>query len=67
MAEELAKLRKENKLKSARLETLSKELGKQKEERGVMAEELKQVTEHRDRLLEKVERLYADKHKLEAR
>lgn len=67
MSEELAKLRKENKAKSARIENLTKELGKVREEKGGLAKELEQVTEHRDRLLDKVERLHADKHTLEAR
>jgi predicted nuclease with TOPRIM domain len=67
MSDELAKLRKENKLKTSRIEALSKELAEEKEERLKMATELGQVGEHRDRLLDKVERLYADKHVLEAR
>ena len=67
MSEELAKLKKENKIKTSRVELLSKELAKHKEEGRKATEELKQVTEHRDRLLDKVERLCADKHTLEAR
>ena len=65
--EEVAKLKRENKLKSARIESLTKELSKEKEGRAKDAVELQQVTEHRDRLLEKVECLHADKHSLEAR
>ncbi len=67
MSDELSKVHKESKLKSARIESLVKELAKVKEEQGGMAKELKEVTEQRDRLLDKVERLHADKHTLEAR
>ena len=67
MSDELAKLRKENKLKVARIENLNKELAKEKGEHQKVVAELGEVTEHRDRLLDKVERLHADKHVLEAR
>lgn len=67
MSDELARLRKENKLKVARIENLNKELAKEREEHQKVVTELGQVTEHRDRLLDKVERLHADKHVLEGR
>ena len=67
MTDEITRLKKENKMKSSRLESLIKELCKEKERHLSAVEELQQVTGQRDRLLDKVERLHADKHTLEAR
>jgi hypothetical protein len=43
------------------------ELEKERKKNAELASELEQVEDHRGRLLDKVERLHADKHNLEAR
>ena len=43
------------------------ELEKERKKNAELATELEQVEDHRNRLLDKVERLHADKHNLEAR
>ena len=67
ISNELAKLKKEQKSKSICFDALSKELATEKKEHQKVVDELEAVTSHRDRLLDKVERLHADKHTLEAR
>lgn len=67
ISEELVKLKKDNKMKCSHVEALSKEVATLKEKQEKTDEELQMVTGQRDRLLEKVERLHADKHSLEAR
>ncbi len=67
MSSEVAKLKKEGKMKNSRIESLAKELAKEQEAHMKVVEELSLVTGQRNRLLDKVERLHADKHTLEAR
>ena len=43
------------------------ELEKERKKNAELASELELVEDHRNRLLDKVERLHADKHNLEAR
>lgn len=67
ISEELARAKRETMVKSTQTELLNKQLAKERAELERSREELEQVTGHRDRLLDKVERLHADKHALEAR
>ena len=65
--EEVTRLKKEAKTKASQMEALSAELKKTKKEKGEIGEECNRVEAHRDHLLDKVERLHADKHNLEDR
>ena len=65
--EEITSLLKEGKAKDAKIETLSVELSQLRAENLKLVDSLKEVEAHRNGLLEKVERLHADKHKLEDR
>ena len=66
-SEEVAKAKKENQRKDTMIEALTQELAQAKEMQTRSAKELQQVSEQRDRLVEKVERLHAEKHQVEAR
>lgn len=63
----MTKLKKESKVKVTRIETLTQELAQARKEQKETSEELHRVSEQRDRLVEKVERLHAEKHQVEAR
>lgn len=60
-------MQKEGKAKDAKIEVLSSEVSQLRAENLKLAESLKELETHRNGLLEKVERLHADKHKLENR
>ena len=60
-------MRKDSKTKDARIEALKLELALTREQQIATSEELQQVVGQRDRLIEKVERLHAEKHQVEAR
>ncbi len=49
------------------MESLSKEVAELGEKNKETTEELKCVSEHRNTLVDKVERLHAEKHQIEAR
>ena len=53
--------------RDAKVEELEKQLKGQQEEAKQLKEKLSSLEKHREYLLDKVERLHADKHKLEYR
>ena len=65
--DEVTRLKKEVKSRESKIESLSKELADSKEKTREVEEELKMVGEQRNRLVDKVERLHAEKHQIEAR
>ena len=54
-------------MKSEKIESLLAELENERKKNTELASELEKVEAHRGHLLDKVERLHADKHNLEAR
>ncbi len=65
--EEVGSLKKENTSLSSKVTKLTSDLSVLKTTHSKLQEESLQVEGHRDMLLDKVERLHADKHKLEDR
>ena len=65
--EETETLKKQLKAKNSRIDQLSKTVEESKKSYEKLQGEFKFLEGHRDRLLEKVEFLHADKHKLEDR
>ena len=65
--DEVGSLKKENKSLNSKVTNLTSELSALKSAHSKLETEFKQVEGHRDMLLDKVERLHADKHKLEDR
>jgi len=63
----VTRLKKDLKSRESRIESLTKELAESKEKTREVQDELKIVSEQRNRLVDKVERLHAEKHQVEAR
>ena len=63
----MSRLQKEVKAKDSKIEALDKELAEVRDKSKGMQDELKCVSEQRGRLVDKVERLHAEKHQIEAR